>query len=83
MQACVKYQIGNLTRVQYDRYLHSKFGFRNKLVNETRMLMRNVGVPMDRLNYDAEEWCHHVIDFLNYEYRNNHVFKVYIFGTSG
>jgi hypothetical protein len=83
MQATLVFKTGNMTQKQYEYYLHSRFGYRNRLENDAKALMRAVGAPQNRMNYDAEEWLPAVIDHWNDKHRNIHAFKAFMFGTSG
>jgi hypothetical protein len=83
MQACFTYKIGNLAPKQFERYLHSGFGYRNRLENEAMELMRAIGAQPGSLNDDFKKYIPRVIDLWNSAHKNTHAFKAFVFDTSG
>nr|CAD2134306.1 unnamed protein product [Meloidogyne enterolobii] len=75
--------IGNLSRSQFYEYVHGRYGQRGKFENDTLGLMEQVGAPLGREEYNAEEWVPPVVDFWNEKYSGRFCFKVFIFDCLG
>lgn len=83
LQATLTYNIGGLERWRFYHYLHSRKGQSERLNKETLQLMKAVGAPLTEKDYDAQRWVPPVVDYWNWQHKNRHVFKVFVFSAIG
>nr|CAD2182910.1 unnamed protein product [Meloidogyne enterolobii] len=75
--------IGNMSRSQFYEYIHGRYGQRGKFQQETLELIDQVGAPLGREEYNAEEWVPPVVDMWNEKFSGRFCFKVFIFDCLG
>lgn len=80
LQATYTFNLRNMERWRFYRYMHSQRGE----AGTTMDLMRAVGAPRGLDGYDAAEWVPSVVDYWNGLPRHSEErIKVFIFGTTG
>ncbi|KAF7636004.1 hypothetical protein Mgra_00004585 [Meloidogyne graminicola] len=66
---------------KFYNYMHSRFGQKNVLKNDTDSLMNSIGAKKGQRNYSAAEWVPLVVDHWNNKF--TYQIKVFIFGENG